>query len=309
MLPALAALAGQYSKTDEYCVVVSAVDMLGNESKLPKAAEACVTAEAYEAGSAGLLAGVDLQEPTITFTAGGPKENGTSLEEFQVQVADEGSKIRVKDPISAKAEIRNEKNDEKAKKLKAAELGLDISLPLATTTSITDAGEGYYTFSAKTVDKAGNSSVEIVRTALHDTKIPVATTIVGSYDGKTSTYSLLATLTDNLSIKEYWAEARFAGLQLGGGITLTEDNGGNLFLPREGGVAVDAYNEEDLTQAHLASDLTAQTYRAIQTGAGAITSLSSLAIFARDNAGLVSTGALGAAGAANVTLDPPITHR
>ena len=48
VLPALAALAGQSSKMDEYCVVVSAVDMLGNESKLPKAAEACVTAEAYE---------------------------------------------------------------------------------------------------------------------------------------------------------------------------------------------------------------------------------------------------------------------
>ena len=46
VLPALAALAGQSSKIDEYCVVVSAVDMLGNESKLPKAdAEACVKAD------------------------------------------------------------------------------------------------------------------------------------------------------------------------------------------------------------------------------------------------------------------------
>ena len=72
-------------------------------------------------------------------------------------------------------------------------------------------------------------------------------------------------------------------------------------------MALDAYNEEDLTQAHLASDLTAQTYRAIQTDGMTITSLSSLAIFARDNAGLVSTGALGAEVDGNVTLNPLIT--
>ena len=317
VLPALAALAGQSSKTDEYCVVVSAVDMLGNQSKLPKADEDCVTAEVYAAADddkpAGLLVGWDLQEPTITFTAASPKANGTSLREFQVQVADEGSKIRDKDPISVTAEIRNEENDEKAKKLKADDVGLNISLPLATTESITNAGEGYYTFSAKTVDKAGNSSVEIVRTALHDTEDPKASTIPpDNYDEKTSTYSLIATLTDNLSIKEYWAEARFDGLQLGGDIMLrTEDenldDNNYLFLPREGGVPVDAYNAEDLTQAHLASDLTAQTYRAIQTGAEAITNLSSLAIFARDNAGRVSAGGLEAGGDANVTPGIEIT--
>ena len=41
-------------------------------------------------------------------------------------------------------------------------------------------------------------------------------TIVGDYDDKAGTYPLIATVTDNLSIKEYWAEARFTGLQIEG---------------------------------------------------------------------------------------------
>ena len=45
-------------------------------------------------------------------------------------------------------------------------------------------------------------------------------------------------------------------LDLGSGLMI--DNG--LFLPREGGVAVDAYNAPTLTQATLASSFTAQSY-------------------------------------------------
>ena len=85
-----------------------------------------------------------------------------------------------------------------------------------------------------------------------------ASTIVGDYDDKTGTYSLIATVTDNLSIKEYWAEARFTTSP--GGLTIAN----NLFLPREGGVAVDAYNAPTLTQATLASSFSVQSYRAIQ---------------------------------------------
>ena len=95
------ALAGRSSKTDEYCVVVSAVDMLGNESKLPKANDDCVTADAYEVGSAGLLVGVDLQKPTIVFSPASPEENAATMNNFQVQLADEGSLIRTKEKQSS----------------------------------------------------------------------------------------------------------------------------------------------------------------------------------------------------------------
>ena len=154
--------------------MASAVDKLGNESGLPDADEACKSADEYETEedgetiyAAGLLAGVDTQVPTIIFTATSPKADATTLREFQVHVADEGSGIREdedNDPVSMTAEVRNEDGTEKVK-----DLELEISLPLATTRGISAAGVvGYYTFSAKTVDKAGNSSEEIVRTALHD---------------------------------------------------------------------------------------------------------------------------------------------
>ena len=76
---------------------------------------------------------------------------------------------------------------------------------------------------------------------------------------KTGEYSsMVATLTDDLSIKEYWAEMRFTSSP--GGLTIDD----HLFLPREGAVAVDAYNAPTLTQATLASSFTAHTYRAVQ---------------------------------------------
>ena len=70
--------------------------MLGNESKLPDADADCVKAADYEVGSAGLLVGVDLQQPTIEFSPASPEENAdTTMRNFQVQLADEGSDIRV----------------------------------------------------------------------------------------------------------------------------------------------------------------------------------------------------------------------
>ena len=193
-------LIGKSSKEDAFCVVVSAVDKLGNESGLPDAGEACVKADVYETTdgdettyAAGLLAGVDTQAPTITFTSTSPKADATALREFQVHVADEGSKIRGNTPVSMTAKVRNEDGTEKVEGLE-----LEISLPLATTKGLNpgaNTGTGYYTFSAKTVDKAGNSSEEIVRTALHDIPPPAASTIVGDYDEKTGTYSLIATVT------------------------------------------------------------------------------------------------------------------
>ena len=285
------------TKENALCVVVSAVDLLGNESKLPDADDACVSADDYDADeadmSAGLLAGVDVDAPTIKFSPSSPKANATTMRNFQVQVTDDGSGIRAKDPVTAEAHVRDaDESDE------IDPLGLNVELPLATTTGL-PGDMGYYTFTAKVVDKAGNSSEEVTRTALHDTGVPVTNTIVGAYDTKTGRYSLIATVTDNLSIKEYWAEMRFAGSP--GGLTITN----NLFLPREGGVAVDAYNADDLTTSTLASSFMAHTFQAIQTAA-AITNLTSIGVFARDNAGRLSAGALGDGTGGAVTITPAL---
>ena len=298
------ALAGQSSKVNAFCVVVSAVDILGNESGLPDADEDCVSWDEYATTddddvttyAAGLLAGADLAPPTIVFSPASPKANATTVTNFQVQVADEGSGIRATDPVTAEAHVRDADGSDELD-----DLEVNVELPLATTADL-PGDMGYYTFTAETADKAGNSSGEVTRTALHDTTVPQTSTIVGAYDTKTGSYSLIATVTDNLSIKEYWAETRFAASP--GGLTITN----NLFLPREGGVAVDAYNADDLTTSTLASSFTAQTFQGIQT-AGDITSLASIGVFARDNADRLSAGALVGDGtdAVAVTFDPVLS--
>ena len=300
-----ASLAGKSSKADAFCVVASAVDMLGNESDLPDADEDCVSHDAYATTTgtgedatttyaAGLLAGADLAPPTIAFSPASPKADATMMRNFQVQLADVGSGIRATDPVTAEAHVRDaDESDE------IDPLGLNVELPLATTTGL-PGDIGYYTFSASTTDKAGNSSGEVTRTALHDTTVPVTNTIVGAYDTKTGRYSLIATVTDNLSIKEYWAEMRYAGSP--GGLTIAN----SLVLPREGGVAVDAYNADDLTTTTLASSFTAHAFQGIQTGAAAPTSLTSIGVFARDNAGRVSAGALGDGTGGAVTITPAL---
>ena len=265
------------TKENALCVVVSAVDLLGNESKLPAADKNCVSADDYDADeadmSAGLLAGVDVDAPTIKFSPASPKANDTSLKEFQVQAADAGSGIRTETKsVVAEASRRDAKETKKL-----SDLEVDISLPLATTRDI-ESGVGYYTFTAHTVDKAGNASEKITRTALHDDEDPVGGIIVGSFDGKTGRYSLTATVTDDLSIKEYWAETTFADIT-GSGLTVT----GGPFRAREGTVTVDAYNADDLTQSKLESPYMVHTYRFLQTGPTAATALTGIRVVARDH--------------------------
>ena len=204
-------LAGKSSKKNAYCVVVSAVDMLGNESKLPKADEDCVKASDYdedEDNSAGLLVGVDLQKPTIEFSPASPKADARTMGNFQVQLADVGSGIRADkdEALDAAVNLRNADDDEEIDPL-----NLEVSLPLATTIGL-PGDAGYYTFTASATDKAGNSSEAATRTALHDpdTGAPQTNAILsGEYNTKTGEYTLIATITDDLSIRAYWPEVTF----------------------------------------------------------------------------------------------------
>ena len=213
--------------------------------------------------AAGLLAGVDLQAPTIRFSPASPKANDEAMRDFQVQVSDQGSGIRATDPVTAKVSRRDAQRT-----TDLSSLSLAVALPLVETMGLPGGNVGYYTFTAKTVDKAGNSSGDITRTAVHDDTDPITGVIVGAYDDKTGRYSITGTVTDNLSIKEYWAEARFGPdptLALGGNLSIS--NGG-LFLPQEGAVSVDAYNAPALTTSQLASGFMVRTYRALQVLGG-----------------------------------------
>ena len=302
------ALPTEHTKKDAACVIATAVDLLGNESKLPSAGSACAKAGDYVADEdgdypAGLRAGLDVTAPTIAFSTASPRANASSLKEFQVQVADVGGSTGKSglhsDEVLAKIELRDKDgdiicgDDEDAGGAAGEEKltgecvlagGLDFNDPLATTDGLdpADVEDGYYTFTALAQDKAGNRSEEIVRTAVDDVVDPKVGVIVGGYDK--GAFSLTVTLTDNLSIKEYWAEARFAAddasATLGG---LTIANGG-LLLPREGGAEVDAYNAPELTQSHLESGFKVLTFRAVQLAAD-VTELASIGIVATDHGG------------------------
>ena len=315
------------TRKDAICFVVTAMDLLGNESALPDDDADCFNTAVYGAAvvaleaaeeaddddaiaeaqgniPAGIRAGVDVTDPTIEFSTASPKENGSSLKNFQVQVEDVGGSTGKSglhsDPVLAKVEARNAANkvlcgDHKdvgvtaggGKKSLAGEcqlaggFGDNFNDPLATTAGLSSASEtGYYTFTALTRDKAGNESEQIVRTAVNDGEGPKLGLIVGGY--AKDVFSLTATLTDDLSIKQYWAEAFDE---------LTLDNGAVslLILPSEGAVAVDDYNNmPNLKQSHLTDPpLTMEVFRALQAGgpATAPTSIDSIRVVATDHGG------------------------
>ena len=278
------ALPTEHTKANAACVIATAADLLGNESKLPSAGKACVEAEDYvgtedDDGNttypAGLRAGLDVTAPTIEFSTASPKADDSSLKNFQVQVADAGGSTGKSglhsDPVLARIEVRDADNDiicgddddvggptgeEKitGECVLAAE-GIDFNDPLATTKDLSSSTKthGYYTFTAVSQDKAGNRSEEVMRTAVNDDENPELGLIVGGYDK--GSWTLTATLTDDLSIKQYWAEAvdDIAGLT------------GAIILPREGPVMVDEYNSPDLTQ-NLLETVKMQVFRALQDG-------------------------------------------
>ena len=270
------------TRANAVCVIATAVDLLGNESSLPSAGSDCVTAANYKADEdgdypAGIRAGLDVSAPTIDFSPASPRANASSLKEFQVEVADTGGSTGKSglhsDPVLAKIELRDADNDiicgddddaggaageEKINGDCVLAGGLDFNDPLATTDGLNDAsGAGYYTFTAMSQDKAGNVSEQLVRTAVNDGKAPELGLIVGGYSK--GSWSLTATLTDNLSIKEYWAEAVDVFTDVG------DQTDGIVILPREGSVSVDAYNSAELTQNLLTTPpLTMQVFRALQ---------------------------------------------
>ena len=290
------ALPTEATNKDAACVIATAVDLLGNESKLPSAGTACASAAAYATTTgtgddaettyaAGIRAGLDLTPPTIKFTGaspGGisPKTPVRSLNEFQMQVADsekDASGIHTEMPALALLEIRGIDNKVTCgkvddtlpgnKKLTGECVsdgeGLAYSGAVVRTTGVMSKGTvGYYTFTAQAQDKAGNKSAEISRVALRDdSRDASGGVIVGTFNDKKSSVDLTVTLTDDLSVRDYYVSLNFDAAPTG-----TTPTRFRLMNP----VAVDAYNSATLTQKTADPSGSFNAFRAIQaTAAGA----------------------------------------
>ena len=249
------------SKATDICFIASAVDRLGNESALPADSDACANVVAYttavdalEAAQeamnddaiakaqedipAGLRAGVDITEPTITFTGASPEADSRVLENYDLRVKDEptGSGLHAM-PVLARVLVRDAKKttcgpdgmdtdtdadgaDTDTDNLPGAEnlLGkcendseglADLDGDRVVTTYVPsmlkDLADGYYTFTAQAQDKAGNKSdPEISRVALNDNTPPVVSASVsqGSKPGDLD-HTLTGAVTDGLSIQDY----------------------------------------------------------------------------------------------------------
>ena len=225
------------SKANAYCVVASAVDLLGNQSALPDPDEGdeCLTAEAILATGmmaveddpdtanedesmdavpvmqmSAIRAGVDLTPPTVVFTGASTlKANATSLEvspgdlgsattqRYQLHVTD-NQDVHVAEPILDTLEIRGADGN-----TKGAVTTLDDTqaLPVANV-QFAPSTMGYYTYAAQAQDAAGNLSEWISRVALHDTSPPVAALILTK--GKDAfNYDKILVTADNLSLRDY----------------------------------------------------------------------------------------------------------
>ena len=227
------ALPTEPTKIDAACVIATAVDLLDNESKLPSAGKTCATAAKYimdDSGDypAGLRAGLDVLAPTIKFSSISPEADSRKVSDYQFQIADETDGSGFSDaPVVARIEIRNAKNeivcgdgsdtdmdlpgDENVRgecENNSYGLSHDQGLKLVTTSGLGSPSLGYHMITAVARDKAGNDSEPRSRVSLHDASEAVSL-IGGVYDSKKAVYSVIANVTDNYSIRDYYVALNF----------------------------------------------------------------------------------------------------
>ena len=295
---------------DAYCAIASAVDDLGNESALPdeddgaceayddyqdlldalKAAEDAVPdgEEPTDAqqddiddaiddlAEAGLLAGVDVEAPMLSFTTSASSPI-RSAREFQVQAsdADRGrSGIHTTAPVLARVEFRNaeemlcgsdireegEEDDSNTETIPgdpdedcentSDELTVTSAGggTLVATTDVFQDGTnneiGYYTFTAQARDKAGNVSDEVERVVLNDTEAPsvgITARIPGV--GTDGAFDVTVLMADDLSLRDIRGDGVF-----------DEDpdtDGTNYTIRLVPQTSIDPFNSPVLTQEHI----------------------------------------------------------
>ena len=224
----LATLPGE-SEENAYCVVASAVDLLANESALPDPDEGdeCLTAEVIlDTGMepkpddpntpddesmdavpvmqmSAIQAGVDLTRPEAIFAGVSLGKDAKALGGDQTRYIlhlTDNSGVHMAEPVVDSLEIRGAGGNVDG----AMTTPLPVhssGLPLVNVNFDAD-GVGYYTYTARAQDMAGNLSKEISRTALHDLTPPV-TALIFARGKNAFNYDKTLVMADNLSIRDY----------------------------------------------------------------------------------------------------------
>ena len=323
----LSNLPEESEKADAYCAVASALDRLGNQSKLPNAADhATAAGECVMAGVAsdvdvdadpmveargyhlllenlenatdddtkdeakkilanrGLLVGVDITPPAVEFTAGGPKDEATSLGEGWVLYVTDGGSGLLADPIDASIEVRDgdgtEDVDEVEEETDTDADGLFMITPNNTddptrfTTRIQEPAVGYHTFSATATDKAGNETDSGSRVALHDVTLPTPVRLFVAPGADAFTYDKTLLATDDLSIASYAITVPVAV----SGVDNAEIKLGSM--------TVDRYNASSLTPDLLKRDPpVVLPFLAVQDANGMRTAITAIKAYVSDQVG------------------------
>lgn len=217
---------------NDYCAVISAQDLLGNESALPAAGTTC---SAPPVGSSTPVAaqhlafGVDVAAPTIAFSGGlasnARLNGGTVGAEFQVTVSDTGttgnSGMLSGSAVRGTVQIRN------ATTAAACFIGAVVSgvctpvsvnaapvFPLVPTTTVAaNATTGYYTYVAFSQDAAGNQSGTVTRVIAYDpaANVPSLTSALFNTPLSGSTAVFNANASDNFDLWDVTYTMAYAG--------------------------------------------------------------------------------------------------
>ena len=207
------------AKPGEYMDAVTAMEGMGAEGDEEGYVAPVDAAKAMVFSS--ITAGVDLEAPTLEFAANSPEDESRKLDRaYDLRVKDGGgSGLHTMTPVLARVAVRDATKttcgiglllpgyESKKKECKNNIEGLSKLADGRVLTSlheVVDLADGYYTFTALALDKAGNKSDEKSRVALHDTADPVVSVsaTTGSDDGDFD-HNLVGTLTDALSIRDY----------------------------------------------------------------------------------------------------------
>lgn len=235
---AAATLPAPSLNNNDWCSVISATDLLGNESALPAAGSACTSpppvASSTPVPAQSLSFGVDIAPPTIAFSGGlasNARLNAATVgAEFQVTVSDTGttgnSGMLSGSAVRGTVEIRNVANQAP----QICFIGAVVSgvctpvsvnaappFPLVPTTTVAaSATTGYFTYVAFSQDAAGNQSGTVTRVIAHDDggiagNIPALTTALFNVPLSGSTAVFNANSSDNFDLWDATYTMTYAG--------------------------------------------------------------------------------------------------
>jgi len=252
-----------------YCAIASARDLLGNESALPDAGDAC-TAPAVASSDLGSAAtphqlfGVDIAAPTVKFSGGlaanAQINGGTVAGEFQVSVTDTGtvgnSGMLSGSAVRGTVQIRNVTLTPPSGGscfigafasglCNVVSVNLAPPFPLVPTTTVAaNTTVGYYTYTAFAQDAAGNQSAPLTKVVAFDPAANVPALTSALYNTPLSGGAVVfnANASDNFDL---W-KATYT-LTFGGGLA------GPVRLPD---VILNTFNAATLQYSNVAAGIT-----------------------------------------------------